>query len=76
MSRVCKCLRTLQLNIPFFIVIIRAKASLNLENQIKKVDGLVSGFEEDLSRDGPIPDTPKALQTQAERIHVSRNYHP
>uniref|UniRef100_A0A3P9L8L1 Envoplakin n=1 Tax=Oryzias latipes TaxID=8090 RepID=A0A3P9L8L1_ORYLA len=50
----------------------KAKASLNLENQIKKVDGLVSGFEEDLSRDGPIPDTPKALQTQAERIHNQR----
>ncbi|XP_024145405.1 envoplakin a [Oryzias melastigma] len=50
----------------------KAQASLNLENQIKKVDGLVSGFEEDLSRDGPIPDTPKALQSRAQSIQNQR----
>uniref|UniRef100_A0A4W6F090 Envoplakin a n=1 Tax=Lates calcarifer TaxID=8187 RepID=A0A4W6F090_LATCA len=40
----------------------KANASLNLENQIKKVDGLVSGFERKLSEDGPIPDAPNAIQ--------------
>ncbi|KAF7655666.1 hypothetical protein LDENG_00052700 [Lucifuga dentata] len=46
----------------------KANASLNLENQIKKVDSLVSGFEKKLSEDGPIPDTPKAIQTRAAEI--------
>ncbi|XP_042337550.1 envoplakin-like, partial [Plectropomus leopardus] len=46
----------------------KANASLNLENQIKKVDGLVSGFERNLSNDGPIPDMPNAIQARAEDI--------
>uniref|UniRef100_A0A3Q4G4T2 Envoplakin a n=1 Tax=Neolamprologus brichardi TaxID=32507 RepID=A0A3Q4G4T2_NEOBR len=46
----------------------KANASLNLEKQIKKVDGLVSGFEKRLSEDGPIPDGPKAIETRAEEI--------
>lgn len=50
---------------------IRAKASLNLENQIQKVDGLVSGFERNLSVDGPITDIPNAIQTRAEDIQVN-----
>uniref|UniRef100_A0A3B5M8V2 Envoplakin a n=1 Tax=Xiphophorus couchianus TaxID=32473 RepID=A0A3B5M8V2_9TELE len=44
----------------------KANASLNLENQIQKVDGLVSGFERNLSADGPIPDIPNAIQARAE----------
>ncbi|XP_014844554.1 PREDICTED: envoplakin [Poecilia mexicana] len=50
----------------------KANASLNLENQIQKVDGLVSGFERNLSADGPIPDIPNAIQTRAEDIQRQR----
>ncbi|XP_015254605.1 PREDICTED: envoplakin-like [Cyprinodon variegatus] len=46
----------------------QANASLNLENQIKKVDGLVSGFERNLSVDGPIPDLPNAIQARTQDI--------
>uniref|UniRef100_A0A672YTR1 Uncharacterized protein n=1 Tax=Sphaeramia orbicularis TaxID=375764 RepID=A0A672YTR1_9TELE len=46
----------------------KANASLNLENQIKKVDGILSGFEKDLSSDGPIPDEPNAIQARAQEI--------
>ncbi|KAM4585466.1 envoplakin a [Odontesthes bonariensis] len=46
----------------------KANASLNLEKQIKKVDGLVSGFEQNLSEDSQIPDTPTAIQARAEDI--------
>lgn len=48
----------------------RANSSLNLENQIKKVDGLVSGFEKNLSEDGPITDVPNAIQARADDIKV------
>uniref|UniRef100_A0A3B3UAY9 Envoplakin a n=1 Tax=Poecilia latipinna TaxID=48699 RepID=A0A3B3UAY9_9TELE len=48
----------------------KANASLNLENQIQKVDGLVSGFERNLSADGPIPDIPNAIQTRRQRRSV------
>ncbi|XP_030582411.1 envoplakin a isoform X1 [Archocentrus centrarchus] len=50
----------------------KANASLNLENQIKKVDGLVSGFEKKLCEDGPIPDTPNAIQARAGDIQNQR----
>ncbi|XP_071360626.1 envoplakin a [Trachinotus anak] len=46
----------------------KANASLNLESQIKKVDGLVSGFEKKLSEDGPISDAPNAIQTHINDI--------
>uniref|UniRef100_A0A3Q2PG61 Envoplakin a n=1 Tax=Fundulus heteroclitus TaxID=8078 RepID=A0A3Q2PG61_FUNHE len=46
----------------------KANASLNLENQIQKVDGLVSGFERNLSEDGLIPDIPNAIQITMEDI--------
>ncbi len=52
------------------IFFFRANASLNLENQIKKVDGLVSGFEKKLSDDGPILDVPNAIQARAGDIQV------
>lgn len=48
----------------------RARASLNLEGQIKKVDGLVSGFEKNLSKDGAIPDVPNAIKSHAVDIQV------
>uniref|UniRef100_A0A3Q2UF83 Envoplakin a n=1 Tax=Fundulus heteroclitus TaxID=8078 RepID=A0A3Q2UF83_FUNHE len=50
----------------------KTNASLNLENQINKVDGLVSGFERNLSVDGPIPDIPNAIQTRAQDIQRQR----
>ncbi|XP_061584772.1 envoplakin-like [Cololabis saira] len=50
----------------------KANASLNLENQIKKVDGIVSGFEEDLSEDGPLPESPDAIPARAEDIERQR----
>uniref|UniRef100_A0A3Q1GAL5 Envoplakin a n=1 Tax=Acanthochromis polyacanthus TaxID=80966 RepID=A0A3Q1GAL5_9TELE len=46
----------------------KANSSLNLENQIKKVDGLVSGFEKELSEDGPISDTPNAIPARTNDI--------
>ncbi|KAM9314217.1 envoplakin a [Pholidichthys leucotaenia] len=51
----------------------KTKASLTLENQIKKVDGLVSGFEKKLSEDSPIPDTQNAIQYRAEDIKNQKN---
>lgn len=51
----------------------RAKASLNLEGQIKKVDGLVSGFETSLSHDGAIPDVPNAIKSHGADIQVRRS---
>ncbi|XP_061889154.1 envoplakin a [Entelurus aequoreus] len=50
----------------------KANASLNLENQIKKVDGLVSGFEKKLSEDGPILDVPSSIQAANENIYQQR----
>lgn len=52
----------------------KANASLNLEGQIKTVDGLVSGFEDKLSEDGPIPDVPNAIQARAEDIQNQRKF--
>ena len=51
----------------------RANASLNLEGQIKEVDGLVSGFEKNLSNDNPIPDVPNAIQARTDDIHVRKS---
>ena len=60
-----------QLHLSF--VFLRANASLNLERQINKVDGLVSGFEQKLSDDGPIPDVPSAVQIRADDIQVRKS---
>ncbi|KAJ8399686.1 hypothetical protein AAFF_G00407910 [Aldrovandia affinis] len=50
----------------------KANASLELENQIKKVDGIVSGFEEKLAADTAIPDTPNAIQTRTQELQAMR----
>uniref|UniRef100_A0A668AQN9 Envoplakin a n=1 Tax=Myripristis murdjan TaxID=586833 RepID=A0A668AQN9_9TELE len=50
----------------------KANASLNLEGQINKVDGIVSGFEDKLSQDNSIPDAPDAIQTRAQEIQSLR----
>ncbi|XP_063052355.1 envoplakin a isoform X2 [Engraulis encrasicolus] len=46
----------------------KANASLNLENQIKKVDGIVSGLEQKLSEDGAVPDAPDAIPTRLQEV--------
>ncbi|XP_037326728.2 envoplakin a [Pungitius pungitius] len=50
----------------------KAKASLELESQIKRTDGLVSGFEKRLSADGPIPDVPSVIRARTEDIRDQR----
>ncbi|XP_034045227.1 envoplakin a [Thalassophryne amazonica] len=50
----------------------KAKASLALESQIKKVDGIVSGFEDRLCEDGPIPDVPNAIPSCIDEIQRQR----
>ncbi|KAI1896733.1 hypothetical protein AGOR_G00097840 [Albula goreensis] len=50
----------------------KATASLELENQIKKVDGIVSGFEKKLAADNAIPDAPNAIQARAQEIQAMR----
>ncbi|XP_062402338.1 envoplakin a [Sardina pilchardus] len=46
----------------------KANASLDLENQIKKVDGIVSGLEKELCEDGVIPDKPNAIPTRLQEV--------
>ncbi|XP_028829057.1 envoplakin a [Denticeps clupeoides] len=46
----------------------KARSSLNLENQIKKVDGVLSNFEKQLSKDGTVSDAPKATQIRLQEI--------
>ncbi|XP_029006466.1 envoplakin a [Betta splendens] len=50
----------------------KANASLQLERQIGKVDGLVSGFERKLSEDSPIPDAPNAIDSRVKDIKKQR----
>ncbi|KAL1006053.1 hypothetical protein UPYG_G00067260 [Umbra pygmaea] len=50
----------------------KSNASLNLEKQIKKVDGLVSGFEKKLNEDGPITDDQNAIQARIQYIQSLR----
>ncbi|XP_077426156.1 envoplakin a [Vanacampus margaritifer] len=50
----------------------KANASFNLENQIKKADGLISGFEKRLSEDGPILDVPNSIQSASDSLHQQR----
>uniref|UniRef100_A0A8D0EFZ1 Envoplakin n=1 Tax=Salvator merianae TaxID=96440 RepID=A0A8D0EFZ1_SALMN len=46
----------------------KAKASLNLENQIENTDKAISAFEAKLSHDGIIPASPNALQDRANEL--------
>ncbi|XP_007252199.3 envoplakin a [Astyanax mexicanus] len=48
----------------------KANASINLENQIKKVDGIVSDFEKQLSKDGAIADAPNAIQNRIQDLQT------
>uniref|UniRef100_A0A8D2LLQ9 SH3 domain-containing protein n=1 Tax=Varanus komodoensis TaxID=61221 RepID=A0A8D2LLQ9_VARKO len=51
----------------------KAKASLNLENQIENTDKIISTFEAKLSHDGTIPASPNALQDRANELQVRRD---
>ncbi|XP_053155328.1 envoplakin isoform X3 [Hemicordylus capensis] len=46
----------------------KAKAGLNLENQIENMDKIISTFEAKLSHDGTIPASPNALQNRANEL--------
>lgn len=41
-----------------------------LEKQRKNVDGIVSGFEDQLVKDGTVLDQPKALQSRKQQLQV------
>jgi len=41
-----------------------------LEKQIGKVDGIVSGFEKQLAKDGAILDETNALQSRSKKLQV------
>ncbi|EMP23783.1 Envoplakin [Chelonia mydas] len=46
----------------------KAKASLNLENQIEITDEIISSFESKLAQDSTIPASPNALQDRASEL--------
>ncbi|XP_048869569.1 envoplakin a [Brienomyrus brachyistius] len=50
----------------------KVNASLNLENQLKKVEGIVSGFEKQLADDQFIPDVPNAIETRNREVQRLR----
>ncbi|KAJ8264116.1 hypothetical protein GJAV_G00145360 [Gymnothorax javanicus] len=50
----------------------KAKASLELENQIRKVDGIVSEHEKQLAADTSIPDTSNAIQNRLKDLQALR----
>ncbi|XP_073350769.1 envoplakin [Pagrus major] len=50
----------------------KATASMYLEKQMKNVDSIVSGFEEQLAKDGVIPDEKKALQIRNQQLQAMR----
>ncbi|XP_035510377.1 envoplakin [Morone saxatilis] len=50
----------------------KATASMFLEKQLQKVDGIVSGFEEQLAKDGVILDKPSALQSRNQQLQAMR----
>uniref|UniRef100_A0A3Q1ECZ4 Envoplakin-like n=1 Tax=Acanthochromis polyacanthus TaxID=80966 RepID=A0A3Q1ECZ4_9TELE len=48
----------------------KSTTSMFLEKQIKNVDGIVSGFEEQLAKDGAVLDQPNALQSRNQKLQV------
>ncbi|XP_029365431.1 envoplakin [Echeneis naucrates] len=50
----------------------KGTASMFLENQMQKVEGIVSGFEEQLAKDGTILNQPKALQYRNQQLQAMR----
>ncbi|GAA6215524.1 envoplakin-like [Lates japonicus] len=50
----------------------KATASMFLEKQIQNVDGIVSGFENQLAKDGTILDQSNALQSRNQQLQILR----
>ncbi|XP_076121399.1 envoplakin [Alosa pseudoharengus] len=50
----------------------KANAAMFLENQIKKVDTMVSGFEKDLVKTDVISDEPNSMQTRTQQLQTLR----
>uniref|UniRef100_A0A673BAP6 Envoplakin-like n=1 Tax=Sphaeramia orbicularis TaxID=375764 RepID=A0A673BAP6_9TELE len=50
----------------------KATASMYLEKKIQNMDGVISGFEEQLMKDGAIPDQPNALQKCNKQLQALR----
>ncbi|KAM6967033.1 envoplakin [Tautogolabrus adspersus] len=50
----------------------KATTSMYLEKQIKKVDGIVSVYEEQLAKDGTILNQPNALQSRNQQLQAVR----
>uniref|UniRef100_A0A7N6BLL2 Desmoplakin SH3 domain-containing protein n=1 Tax=Anabas testudineus TaxID=64144 RepID=A0A7N6BLL2_ANATE len=50
----------------------KATTSMFLEKQIQKVEGIVSGFEEQLAKDGSITNQPHALQSRNQQLQTLR----
>ncbi|XP_034568149.1 envoplakin [Notolabrus celidotus] len=50
----------------------KATASMYLERQMKHVEGMVSGYEDQLVKDGSILNQPKALQTRNQELQALR----
>uniref|UniRef100_A0A3Q3WJ83 Envoplakin b n=1 Tax=Mola mola TaxID=94237 RepID=A0A3Q3WJ83_MOLML len=48
----------------------KISASMFLERQMQSVDGIISGFEEQLAKDGAILDVPKALQNHNQQLQI------
>ncbi|XP_022046354.2 envoplakin [Acanthochromis polyacanthus] len=48
----------------------KSTTSMFLEKQIKNVDGIVSGFEEQLAKDGAVLDQPNALQSRNQKLQA------
>ncbi|XP_061567168.1 envoplakin-like [Cololabis saira] len=48
----------------------KATTSMFLEKQIQKVEGIVSGFEEQLAEDGAVLDEPGALQSRQQNLQA------
>uniref|UniRef100_UPI0037E77371 envoplakin n=1 Tax=Semicossyphus pulcher TaxID=241346 RepID=UPI0037E77371 len=50
----------------------KATASMYLERQMKKVDGIVSGYEDQLAKDGAILNQPNAFQSRNQQLQAVR----
>lgn len=70
----CTCHSVCQ--VLFFIYYLRlftrATASMFLEKKIQNVESFVSGFEDQLAKDGTIPDQPNALQSRQQQLQVRK----
>lgn len=52
------------------LLLTRANASMFLERQIQNVESVVSGFEQQLAKDGAVPDQTHALLSRSQQLQV------